>query len=153
MDHAPRYLDESYEHFLRMDSLYSEFAKRYGESYYSLCVLHEIGEHPEGVSQKQLVQTLHLPKQTIGSITGGFEKRGLVALARSSTDGRSKLCSLTEAGRTRCTDIMGTLRAIELSCLRRMEEADIIKMLEIDQRYLDLLEAEFRNHKNGPTHE
>ena len=85
--------------FMVFDELYGRFAKTYGESYFSLWTLEEIGNSLEGVTQKQMASLLHLPKQTMSSIVASLVKRGLVETKPSPTDGRSKVHTLTEAGR------------------------------------------------------
>lgn len=59
-------------------------------------VLEEIGEHPEGVTQKHLCEALHSPKQTVNSLVSAHVRRGLVETKPNSRDGRSKLHVLTE---------------------------------------------------------
>lgn len=85
--------------FMRFDELYGRFAKSYGESYFSLWTLEEIGDRPEGITQKEMASLLHLPKQTLSSIVASLVKRGLVETNPSPTDKRSKVHTLTEAGR------------------------------------------------------
>lgn len=85
--------------FMVFDELYGRFAKTYGESYFSLWTLEEIGDSSEGITQKQMASLLHLPKQTMSSIVASLVKRGLVETKPSPTDGRSKVHTLTEAGR------------------------------------------------------
>lgn len=48
--------------FTQCDKIYSDMAKRHSESYMGMWVLEEIGEHPEGVTQKHLCEALHSPK-------------------------------------------------------------------------------------------
>lgn len=59
----------------------------------------EIGDKPEGVTQKQLCEILYSPKQTVNSLVAPFVRRGLVETKPNSTDGRSKLHVLTAAGK------------------------------------------------------
>ena len=82
----------------RFDKNYSDLAKRNGESYFGMWVLEEIGEHPEGVTQKQLCEATHLPKQTVNSLVSSYVKRGLAKTMPNARDGRSKLHVLTKAG-------------------------------------------------------
>lgn len=95
--------------FMAFDELYSRFAKSYGESYFSLWTLEEIGDAPEGITQKQMTSLLHLPKQTLSSIVASLVKRGLVETKPSPTDGRSKVHTLTKKGRAlyerECADL------------------------------------------------
>ncbi len=75
----------------QFDKIYYDLAKRHGESYFGMWVLEEIGDKPEGVTQKQLCEILYSPKQTVNSLVASFVRRGLVETKPNSTDGRSKL--------------------------------------------------------------
>ncbi|WP_102379777.1 MarR family winged helix-turn-helix transcriptional regulator [Raoultibacter timonensis] len=140
MDRFGQHIDNMYEDFFHMDYLYGEFAKRYGESYYSMSVLFVLGENPEGISQKSLCAELFLPKQTISSIVGTFERRGLATHRTDEADKRSKLHVLTAEGKRRCDEIMGDLRGIELRCAHEIGEDDMIRAHEISKRFLDLFQ-------------
>lgn len=83
----------------RFDKIYYDLAKRHGESYFGMWVLEEIGDKPEGVTQKQLCEILYSPKQAVNSLIASFVRRGLVETKPNSTDGRSKLHVLTAAGK------------------------------------------------------
>lgn len=82
----------------QFDKIYYDLAKRHGESYFGMWVLEEIGDRPEGVTQKQLCDILYSPKQTVNSVVASFVRRGLVETKPNSSDGRSKLHVLTAAG-------------------------------------------------------
>ena len=81
----------------RFDKIYYDLAKRHGESYFGMWVLEEIGDKPEGVTQKQLCEILYSPKQTVNSLIASYVRRGLVETKPNSSDGRSKLHVLTAA--------------------------------------------------------
>lgn len=142
MSAIEKLIDNMYEDFFHMDHLYSEFAKRFGESYYSMAVLFLLGENPEGISQKNLASELFLPKQTVSSIIGSFEKRGYVAHRKDEADGRSKLHVLTGEGALHYRTIADTLRAIELRCAEQVGEDNMALVHTISTRYLDLFEHE-----------
>ena len=83
----------------QFDKIYHDLAKRHGESYFGMWVLEEIGDRPEGVTQKQLCEILYSPKQTVNSLITSYVRRGLVETKPNSCDGRSKLHVLTAAGK------------------------------------------------------
>ena len=56
----------------RFDKIYYDLAKRHGESYFDMWVLEEIGDKPEGVTQKQLCEILYSPKQTVNSLVASL---------------------------------------------------------------------------------
>ena len=72
----------------QFDKIYYDLAKRHGESYFGMWVLEEIGDKPEGVTQKQLCEILYSPKQTVNSLVASFVRRGLVETKPNSTDER-----------------------------------------------------------------
>jgi DNA-binding MarR family transcriptional regulator/N-acetylglutamate synthase-like GNAT family acetyltransferase len=59
----------------------------------------ELGTY-EGLTANQLGQTLLLEKSSVSRMLGRLVERGLVAESASDADGRSKILSLTPAGRT-----------------------------------------------------
>lgn len=85
----------------QFDKIYYDLAKRHGESYFGMWVLEEIGDRPEGVTQKQLCEILYSPKQTVNSLVTSYVRRGLVETKPNSSDGRSKLHVLTEEGKSK----------------------------------------------------
>jgi DNA-binding MarR family transcriptional regulator/N-acetylglutamate synthase-like GNAT family acetyltransferase len=62
-------------------------------------VLYELAHRPQ-TTASDLVRDLGLDAGYLSRIIRGFKKRGLVAAAPSLTDGRHRLLSLTEQGRT-----------------------------------------------------
>lgn len=147
MERIERCLDDMYEDFFQMDYLYGEFAKRYGESYHSMSILYLLGEHPEGISQKQLAAVLYLPKQTVGSIMAGLERRGLAEHRQDDADRRSKLHALTAEGARHCDEMMDALRAIEMRCVEEIGVEDMTRAHDISTRYLALFGRELESNE------
>ena len=111
----------------RFDKIYYDLAKRHGESYFGMWVLEEIGDRPEGVTQKQLCEILYSPKQTVNSLVASFVRRGLVETKSNSTDGRSKLHVLTAAGKEKLDAIRRDERMLGIYSL------DGVSREELDQ--------------------
>ena len=82
----------------RFDKIYYDLAKRHGESYFGMWVLEEIGDKPEGVTQKQLCEILYSPKQTVNSLIASYVRRGLVETKpNSATEKANSMCLLRRA--------------------------------------------------------
>lgn len=67
------------------------------ESYFGMWVLEEIGDRPEGVTQKQLCEILYSPKQTVNSLVASYVRRGLVETKPNTiaaTEEASSMCLL-----------------------------------------------------------
>ena len=111
----------------QFDKIYYDLAKRHGESYFGMWVLEEIGDKPEGVTQKQLCEILYSPKQTVNSLVASFVRRGLVETKPNSTDGRSKLHVLTAAGKEKLDAIRRDERMLGIYSL------DGVSREELDQ--------------------
>lgn len=111
----------------RFDKIYYDLAKRHGKSYFGMWVLEEIGDKPEGVTQKQLCEILYSPKQTVNSLVASFVRRGLVETKPNSSDGRSKLHVLTAAGKEKLDAIRRDERMLGIYSL------DGVSREELDQ--------------------
>ena len=111
----------------QFDKIYYDLAKRHDESYFGMWVLEEIGDKPEGVTQKQLCEILYSPKQTVNSLVASFARRGLVETKPNSTDGRSKLHVLTAAGKEKLDAIRRDERMLGIYSL------DGVSREELDQ--------------------
>lgn len=125
---------------VRMDDLYSAWAKKHGETYLSMWVLEELGEHPEGLTQKQLAQEMHTPKQTVNSIAVSLEKRGLICTKPSPVDKRSKIHTLAERGRARYANVRAEQIACENACINSIGQDRIERMIADVNETLDCLE-------------
>lgn len=110
--------------FTQCDKIYSDMAKRHGESYMG-CGSSEIGEHPEGVTQKHLCEALHSPKQNVNPLVSAHVRRGLVETKPNSRDGRSKLHVLTEEGKAKFDAIRSDEEALEAYSLEGVSEEEL----------------------------
>lgn len=113
----------------QFDKIYYDLAKRHGESYFGMWVLEEIGDRPEGVTQKQLCEILYSPKQTVNSLVASYVRRGLVETKSNSSDGRSKLHVLTAAGKEKLDAIRRDERMLGIYSLNGVsrEELDQVR--------------------------
>lgn len=115
----------------QFDKIYYDLAKRYGESYFGMWVLEEIGDRPEGVTQKQLCDILYSPKQTVNSLIASFVRRGLVETRPNSTDGRSKLHVLTAAGKEKFDAIRRDERMLGSYSLKGVSREELGQMRRV----------------------
>lgn len=139
-------LDRLYKQYLRMDELYGAFAKKHGESYFSLWALDELGRRPDGISHKQLADALYLPKQTVASIIASFERRGLAASEQSPTDRRSRIVRLTDEGRTRADEIIREMDEIEDASAAVVGEGPLNEAADTFDQLIDAVAEEMARH-------
>ena len=81
------------------DKLYYEIARNCGLSETAYWILYALEVSGGSVTQRQIAEHFSYSKQTVNSALKTLEARGLVTLVPSDGDRRSKLVSLSEAGR------------------------------------------------------
>ena len=92
---------EYYELWGRMDAVYDRWAKAHGMTYTELMVLYALWETKQPITQRDLCQERHLPKQTVNSVLHALAKRPLVVFRESALDHRRKEIG---GGRYRATE-------------------------------------------------
>lgn len=75
---------EYYELWGRMDAVYDRWAKAHGMTYTELMVLYALWETKQPITQRDLCQEQHLPKQTVNSVLHALAKRQLVVFRESA---------------------------------------------------------------------
>lgn len=144
MDEPRRsFMEDYYSLALRLDKVYAKLARRHGETYYSLWAIDEIGRAEGGLTQKELAALLMAPKQTVNSIVGSLERRGLVKTLPSPTDKRSKVHTLTDVGRELFNEADADQVAADALCMKRVGSSRISDMLETMECILDCIEEAY----------
>ncbi len=124
------YFDRLFAYYAQLDGIYGSYAKSHGEKYLSLWVLEEIGDSPEGLSQKEIADKLFAPKQTISSVIAGLVERGMVETVPSKHDGRSKIQLLTPKGQKLFAEIRQDYARAEELISERLGAERIEQMFE-----------------------
>lgn len=138
-------IDELYTLGLRLDKVYGALAKRHGETYFSMGVLEELRDHPEGRTQKQLCIPLYMPKQTASSVISSLEERGLVTTKASESDRRSKVHTLTEAGLEKVRRVGAEERRAEELCMNQIGVDRIAAMIDTMHELVQRVEETMNN--------
>ena len=79
--------------------LYVELSRSSGLSACAYWVMYAIEVGGGTATQRQIIARIYYPKQTVNSAVRSLEGKGLLVLAADDADRRSKLVTLTEAGR------------------------------------------------------
>lgn len=128
----------------KMDSLYSEYAKREGMSYTTMLILNIIYEDNNHCTQKMLAEKTFLPKQTINTVITGFYKNGLITLKEVPDDRRNKTIELTPQGQELADKIFPSLDNAAMNALEAIEKTEVSKLLELLQTYVDNFEKNIK---------
>ena len=124
------YFDRLFAYYAQLDGIYGSYARSHGEKYLSLWALEEIGDSPEGLSQKEIADKLFAPKQTISSVVAGLVERGMVETVPSKHDGRSKIQLLTPKGRKLFAEIRRDYARAEELVFEKLGAERIEQMFE-----------------------
>jgi DNA-binding MarR family transcriptional regulator len=102
----------------------------------------------EELSQTDLAHRLGIGKAATGTLIDGLEGKGLVERARSQSDRRLQLVSITDAGRSIVTEIdemaadLGTRYRQSISRAERTQLVSILQRLRANLRAMDVGEPE-----------
>ena len=131
---------EYYELWGRMDAVSDRWAKAHGMTYTELMVLYALWEKKQPITQRDLCQERHLPKQTVNSVLHTLAKRQLVVFRESALDHRRKEILLTPAGKALASDVIQELQAHEMQVIQRIGMTSMKTMLTEMRRFLGAFE-------------
>ena len=131
---------EYYELWGRMDAVYDRWAKAHGMTYTELMVLYALWETKQPITQRDLCQERHLPKQTVNSVLHALAKRQLVVFRESALDHRRKEILLTPALRALDCEVMHELHAFVIQIIQRVGITSMKTMLTEMRRFLEAFE-------------
>lgn len=116
-------------------SLYEDWAKRHGLSYYELLVILSLSESEGICKQKDICRDWVLPKQTVNTILKHFLERSWVTLVPSEEDRRNKDILLTDAGNEFVQIAVNELQAHECAVWNSLGQEKSRALIEITALY------------------
>lgn len=140
-------LEEFYTVFIKINNLYSAFAKQKGMSYHALFVLYSIYHSEEGCSPSDICDKWLIPKQTVTSVLRTFDENGFVCYRTSDQDRRNKILSLSEKGTAYAKPILEDLYRLETAVFEKMGLSLVQQLVEGNRAFQKNME-EVLNH-NG----
>lgn len=129
-------IDIWYKDWFRNEQLYNDWARKKGLSYnelFTIHVLHATG----GCTPSFIAQFLSIAKQTVNSLLGRLEKRGMITREPSSEDKRSCVVLLTEEGQAFADQILTELKDIEYCVFSSFTKEELEMMIDINSRLTD----------------
>lgn len=107
---------------MKIEQLYSEWARRKGISYYALLVLYALQAH-NPCTQKEISEKWLLPKQTVHTVIRDMQKKEYVTLEQGRNQ-KEKLVTLTEEGTAYVQDMLSDLSIVENAASQMLSLAD-----------------------------
>lgn len=141
-------LEEYYSIFIKINSLYSAFAKEKGLSYHALFVLYAIYHSEGGCSPKEICDKWLIPKQTVTSVLRIFDERGFVCYAASQQDRRAKVVLLSDEGRAYAQPMLDALYRIEAAAFETMGVEQVQQLVVCSRSFQEKMEEELKKHGN-----
>lgn len=142
-------LDEYYRLFFRGNRLYETYARTHGTTLQALFMLRLLEASPEGLSQRDICESLSLPKQTVSRVLAALEREGRASYVTPEADGRQKLWSLTPQGVEYARKVVGGLESIELACMDAMPAGGLASANGTNHRFLDEFERRLEDGLQG----
>ena len=131
------------------DKLYYEIARNCGLSETAYWILYALEVSGGSVTQRQIAEHFSYSKQTVNSALKTLEARGLVALAPADGDRRSKLVSLTGAGRTFANERIRPAISAEDRAFTSLAPEDRAELVRLVRAYPTAIDAELARLREG----
>lgn len=132
MANEANFMKELDEARRRITWLYQTWAEQHGISCYEFSILYCLGLRDK-ITQKEIVYSYVVPKQTISYAAQELCKKGLIRFVPSETDRREKYMVLTESGKAKVKDCILPLFEIERSAYNNVGAKRAAEMLETEK--------------------
>ncbi|MEG1633204.1 MAG: MarR family winged helix-turn-helix transcriptional regulator [Oscillospiraceae bacterium] len=129
----------------RTNELYGRWARRHRLNYNSLMILYYL-QNTESCTQKQLCDSLLMPKQTVNSICKELESGGYLSLS-AAADRRERTLRFTPAGHDYADALLCGLQAAEEQTMLKMGPELCSALIESNERFCAIFESEVENEQ------
>ncbi len=123
----------------KWEYFYGCWAKSQGISLNEL-LMFDFMQLEKGVSPRDIALSCRIPKQTLTGMLREMEQRCEITFEPNPDDARGKLVFLTEKGRQRRTEVVGTLHQAEQDALDAMGEQQAKQLITCTNSFLNNLQ-------------
>lgn len=124
------------------EKLYRHAAKALGLSDSAFWILYTLREMDSVSTQRDIINAIYMPPQTINSALKKLESEGFVALCNSS-DKRKKQVTLTKKGEQLAEKTADKVLALEMETMESLAPQELEAFIGLFRRYSDLLKKNF----------
>lgn len=125
------------------DKIYRDAAKAMGISECVFWILYSLRENKDTITQREIVEQLSIPPQTVNSALKKLEADGYVLL-KPGSDRRSKLVCFTEKGRTFAAGTVDQVLEAEQKSVEELSEEEKTAFLKHFTTYTNLLKNQIQ---------
>lgn len=122
-------LEEYNRTWKNLNGVYSQYAKKCGVSVSRFMILYMLYTQPDA-AQKELCDSLGMPKQTVSSVITSLEKEGFIETSYISGNKKSKSVKLTAAGRKKAGALIQPVIDAEASALGEIDDLAFDTMIK-----------------------
>lgn len=127
------------EAIIKIRGAYATWTSQNNVNYYEMLIFYSLRNHAR-CTQKQICNNYRVPKQSINNVINALKKEGYIRLVQDEQNKREKILELTESGRIYANHIMEPLLCLEEEAVREMGQENIKHMIELTNRYGNILE-------------
>ena len=131
------------------DKLYYELARNCGLSETAYWILYAIEVSGGSITQREIASNFSYSKQTVNSALKTLEARGLVELDYVEGSRKSKLVSLTPAGRAFSDERIRPAIAAEDRAFLSLSPEERLELLRLVSAYTEAIDRELAKLKEG----
>lgn len=142
------YIKQLDEQMKEYDSIYHDFAVKYGLSDTAMWILYLISDESECCTQQGLCRQCHFPKQTINTALNSLVKNGYAELEPISGARNSKRIIITESGRRFAETTTDKLKRAEDRAYSRFSDDELNAYLDMTARLNQYIREEIKNERN-----
>lgn len=124
--------------------LYHEYASHFGLSDTAFWLLYTLCGTEENLTQNQIADLWHMPRQSVNSAAASLVKKGYLVLEKLALARNNKGLRLTAEGKKFCERAILPFYELEERAIRSMNEAELTMFLEISRKQCAFLQREIR---------
>lgn len=128
----------------KVDGIYTAWAKKYKQNYYTSHIFYIIYMSRYLIKQTEIVSISGMPKQTVNSVISQLLKKKYITLRIDPADKRSKIIELTPEGSCYAQSIFEPLLSCEQNSLKKIGEKRLQEMVGTLTEYAKYLEQELK---------
>lgn len=126
------------------DKIYRDLTKQLGLPVCAFWILYVLREAMKTLTQSEICEMLHEPKQTVNSALKKLNLDGYITLS-SGNDRRSKCISLTEKGLRFAAETVDLVMTAEQNALSEFTEAELDTFISLFDKYTQTLKQKTKN--------
>ena len=130
--------------YFKLANIYSELADYFLITPFYLKLLTIIHTSRNKCTQKYLVESFNIPKQTINTAIQVFIDKDYIKLEPNPKDKREKLIILSEFGEKVISNIIGRIEKIEESVLKEFTQEEIYAYISFEEKYNKIFEQKIK---------